>query len=227
MNIGTNEVILLIKAILGFTFIQVIFRLNKSFLFIAIVLNLILVSVFGAKLISLFGFVTNNGNVFYAAVFFATQLVVEHYGKKAAYRSVLLGASAIVFFMLMAQLTILKVGQPETMQVDHAIQILFNTAPRVAAASLIAFCISQVVNVSLFSYLRQRTKGRLLYLRINVSNIVGQLADSLLFFTIAFLGLVSTADFIQLMVVGYLIKVGLGLLSTPFFYLQKSKLAQT
>lgn len=219
---STNEIILLVKAVLSFTFIQTVFRLSKSSLLVVIVLNLLLVSVFGGKLISLFGFITNNGNVFYASVFFATQLVVEYYGKKEGYKSVMLGVGSILFFLLMSQLTILKIGEPQTSAIEQAIHILFTISPRVAIASLVGYLVSQMVNIHLYGLLKEKTHGKKMYLRINVANIAGQLVDSILFFTIAFFGTTTTSAIIEFAAVGYVVKVLLGALSTPFFYLGRS-----
>lgn len=215
----TNELITIVKILLSFTFIRLIFSLNKHFLYISIVLNLLLVSIFGAKLISLFGFITNNGNIFYASVFFATQLIAEQYGRKEAYKSIWIGAASIIFFMLIAQLTILQLGDPSTQRVNSAINILFQAAPRIAVASVIAYVVAQFVNISLFSYIKSKTSGKLLFLRVNLANIVGQLVDSLIFFSVAFYGTGPLSSFIQILIVGYVMKVVVGFLSTPFFYL--------
>lgn len=214
----TDELIFLIIAVLDFSFVLVASRLGKSWLIGAIVLNLLLISVFGAKLVSVFGFVTNSGNVFYAAVFFATQLLVERYGVHEAHRSILLGTFSILFFILMSQLIILTQGRAETQAVNLAIETLFHQAPRIAFASLIAYVISSLINIELFDLIKVKTKGRFAWLRLNLSNITGQLADSLIFFTVAFFGMVSPQTFLQTLIVGFLLKVGAGGLTTPFFY---------
>lgn len=215
----TNEIIFVTAAILDFALIITILRLDKSYMFVVIALNILLVGVFGAKLAPLFGFVTNIGNVFYAAAFFATQLLVERYGKKEAQKSIWIGACSVVFFMLMAQLTILTAGLPATRGVNNAIDVLFAAAPRVALASFIAYVVSQTTNIWLFSFIRKKTEGKQLYLRVNTANIVGQAIDSVLFFAIAFYGIISVPMLLQAIFVGYTLKVFAGAISTFFFYL--------
>ncbi|OGE32215.1 hypothetical protein A3C59_04225 [Candidatus Daviesbacteria bacterium RIFCSPHIGHO2_02_FULL_36_13] len=219
----TNELIFFMIALIDFTFIQVVFRFGKPYVFAVIILNILLISVFGAKLIEIFGFTTNIGNVFYAAVFFAAQLLVEGYGKKEAYNTIWLGVVSVVFFILMAQFVIFTIGIPETRVVNSAIDDLFQAAPRVAIASIFAYIISQAVNISLFSYLKAKTGGKYLYLRVNLTNIVGQAIDSLIFFSIAFFGVIPFPTLVQVMLIGYGLKVFAGALSTPFFYLLDSK----
>src|SRR5947208_832982 len=102
----TNELLFFIIAVLDLSFILIISRLGKSWLTTAVAVNILLISTFGAKLVMLFGYTTNVGNVFYACVFFATQLLVERHGLKEGYKSIWLGVSAIIFFILMSQLII-------------------------------------------------------------------------------------------------------------------------
>lgn len=222
----TNELLFLTRALIGLLVAAAVARLGRSWLVVMIVLDVVLIGVFGAKLITLFGLVTNTGNSLYAAAFFATQLLTEHYGKKEALRSIWIVVWAMIFFMLMGQFTLLTVGIAETQAVNQAIDTLFSAAPRVAAASVIAFILAQLVNINVFSYFHKQTHGRKLWLRVNGSNIVGQAVDSLIFFTIAFWGVVSTPVLIQTMLVGYGLKVGVGLISTFFFYLSAPPLDQ-
>ncbi len=218
----TNELIFTIIALLDFPSVLVIARLGRSWLVASIILNVLLISVFGAKLVSIFGFVTNSGNVFYAAVFFATQLLVEHYGKQEGYKSIFVGVLSIIFFILMSQLIILTLGLAQTEAINHAIETLFQAAPRIAFASLLAYAFSQTINIWIFDYLKHKTAGKLAWLRVNLSNLTGQLVDSLIFFTVAFYGKLPPGVLFQTLIVGFLLKVAVGAVSTPFFYLNLS-----
>ena len=80
-----NELIFILTVGGVFGFLLLCFLLGRRWLYAAIAINLILIGVFGAKLISLFGHITNVGNIFYVAVFFVGQLLVEHYGKEEAF----------------------------------------------------------------------------------------------------------------------------------------------
>ncbi len=215
----TNELIFTIIAILDFFCILVVARLGKSWLVATVILNILLISVFGAKLISVFGFATNSGNVFYAAVFFATQLLVEHYGREEGYRCIWVGVLSTIFFILMSQLIVLTSGLTASSNVNAAVEVLFATAPRIAFASLSAFIFSQLVNIRVFDYLKRRSGGKRPYIRVNMSNFAGQLVDSVIFFMIAFYGLLPFDVLFQTLIVGFLLKVVVGALSTPFFYL--------
>src|SRR5258708_4996057 len=133
----SNELIFIITIIVIFGFIRYCFFEGRRWLQASVVVNLILISVFGAKLISVFGVVTNVGNIFYAMVFFATQLLVEHYGKDEGRKAVWIGLSFVVFFVAMGQLTVRYIGVAESAAASRAIDTLFTFTPRVALASIV------------------------------------------------------------------------------------------
>jgi uncharacterized integral membrane protein (TIGR00697 family) len=72
-----------------------------------------------------------------------------------------------------------------------------------------------------FHAIRQRTGGRLLWLRNNASTVVSQLLDSAIFCTIAFWGLFPVNVFWEIMLSTYVIKVAVAALDTPFIYLAR------
>ena len=215
----TNELIFFAIALIDLVFVLIASRLGMRWLFVSIVLNLLMISIFGGKLVSRFGFVSNSGNVFYACVFFATQLIVEYYGKKEAEKSILLGATAVIFFVIMSQLVVLTIGTPETRIVSIAMDTLFKAVPRVVAASIVAYLVSQTVNINLFSYLSNKWKKKMLFLRVNLTNIVGQSVDSVIFFAIAFYGVIPNTNLVQAIFAGYVIKIAVGFFSSIFFQL--------
>jgi uncharacterized integral membrane protein (TIGR00697 family) len=112
----TNGLIFFITVLISLFFILLMLRLGKQGLAGLIVANIILVSTFGALLIPLFGLITNAGNVFYASIFLAAQIITEHYGRKAAFKSVWVGFGALVLFVLLAQYSIRLVGAPGSSQ---------------------------------------------------------------------------------------------------------------
>jgi uncharacterized PurR-regulated membrane protein YhhQ (DUF165 family) len=76
-----NELIFIGAVVAALLFVFLAARLGREWLLCSIIANLLLVAVFGAKLISLWGFVTNVGNVPYACVFLATDFLLERYGR--------------------------------------------------------------------------------------------------------------------------------------------------
>ena len=194
------------------------FTLGKEFLYASICANLILIGTAGPKLIAIFGFTTNAGNVFYAAVFFATYLLIEHHDQKPGVRAIWIGSSAAVLFLIMTQLTLNFGSAPEGQAVSEAFKSIFRVTPRVALASISAYIIAQYLNVRLYHIWKQQTEKAFLWLRAGLTVVIAQMVDSIIFFMVAFLGVVSSEAVIQSLTTGYIIKVAVGFISIPLLY---------
>ncbi len=214
-----NQLIFFTTTAISLFFILFMLRLGKEGLTGVIVTNIILVSSFGALLIPLFGLVTNAGNVFYASIFLTGNVLAEHYGRKAAFKSVWVGFSALVLFVLMGQYSIRLVGAPNTEGLAAAMHSVFAAVPRIALASISAYLVSQNLNVWLFDTLHQKTGKKLLWFRTLLSSAVGQLVDSILFFSIAFAGTIPRSELFQSLFTGFGVKMVVAVIGIPFLYL--------
>ena len=202
----SNELIFIITTVGIFGFVLYCFLRGRRWLHAAIVINLIMISVFGAKLVNIFGGVTNVGNIFYVAVFFAGQLLVEHYGIKEGKRSVWLGFFSVLFFVIVGQLTVLYTGIPESDSASRSIETLFKFTPHLALASLLAYLFSQSLNIRLYAYLKGKNWSTL-WRRSLMSNIAGQFLDSVIFFSVAFIGSVTGGILFSAILTGFLVKI--------------------
>lgn len=214
----SNETLLILTALLNIIFIFSVARLKVEWLFASVIVNLILVSVFGIKLVTLFGVTTNIGNIFYACVFLATYFILEKNGKSDGLKTIWFGSICMLLFITMSQLVVLFAGVSTSDVVSSAIINLFSFSTRITCASLLAFIFAQYVNISIYEWIKLRRHGKSLWIRSNVSNIIAQLFDSLLFFSIAFPDL-SWPVLIQAIFGGWIIKILIVSLGTPFLYL--------
>ena len=211
---------MVILALVGVCVVFIAARLGSRWLFSTIAVNLILVSVFGSKLITVFGLITNAGNVFYACVFLATYFLLERRDKKNVLQTMWFGVGFVVFFVVMSQFVTHFSSPYPNDAVNDAIQTLFVLSPRIALASILAFIFAQYVNISIYTWLKTRMTDKFLWLRSNGANIVGQLIDSSLFFTIAFLDLSGPA-LLQAIFAGWFIKTLVVFLGTPLLYFDR------
>ena len=83
---------------------------------------------------------------------------------------------------------------------------------------MVAYLISQHLDVWIFNKIKQKTGGKMLWLRNNGSTLISQLVDSAIFTIIAFAGVYPLWE---LMLFTYIIKVIVAVLDTPFMYLAK------
>jgi queuosine precursor transporter len=163
------------------------------------------------------------GTTTFATVFLVSDIITEHYGKKAAQRGIWLGfASQIVVTILM----VLTLGHPPLPHdpAQSAMEVLFLPSPRLTLASLISFVISLMVEIQIFNALNKYTHRRHLWLRTSLSGIMGTLVDNTVFSTLAWVVFapqpVSWRTLILTYILGtYAARVLIAIVSTPILYL--------
>lgn len=77
---------------------------------------------------------------------------------------------------------------------EDSFNFVFGLAPRIAIASLLAFLVGSFLNAYIMSKMKVASQGKHFSLRAIISTLVGESADSLLFFPIAFGGLIPATD---------------------------------
>jgi len=214
-----NELLLVMTAMVSALFVVGGWRLGKERLYSVMIVFLILITAVGGKIVTFFGHATNTGNIFYASVFLATYFIIERFGKREGVYSIWVGVAGVLFFSVFIRITVALIGVPDSTQISDALSVAFAPVSRLALASLCAYVISQTLNVYLYLYQKERTQGKYLWVRANASNAVAQVLDSVIFFTIAFWGTVSPANIWDILLTGFVIKVGFMFLASPLLYL--------
>lgn len=131
------------------------------------------------------------------------------------------------FFTLIASTImmqmVLKFEPQATDFAQESMQTLFGLMPRLAAGSLLAYLISQFLDVQVYGYLRRRFgASNQFWIRTNVSTGVSQLIDSVVFCTIAFAGLYTLNEWLQIVFTTYIFKFIISVVSTPVLYWARS-----
>ena len=193
---------------------------GKFGLYALIVASIIAANIQVLKTVQLFGLVATLGNVLYGSIFFATDILSEVYGKKAARRGVWLGFIGMTLMTLWMQIGLRFIPDISDFSQDSLLTI-FGLMPRIAAGSMIAYLISQHHDVFAFHFWRNRTKGRFLWLRNCASTMVSQAIDTIIFCAIALWGLFDTNVWVQILATTYFLKWIVAIIDTPFIYLAK------
>jgi uncharacterized integral membrane protein (TIGR00697 family) len=189
-----------------------------------IVFSLLLANIMGPKLTMVFGLQTSMGVIIYSSIFFATDLLSEKYGRAEAQRAVLLGFFISIALVLMTQLSMLYMPTtaPETAEfastVHAATVTLFDYTPRFVFGSLLAYLLSQSLDVWIFHKIRAATGGKHLWLRNTGSTLLSQAADTLIYGLVVWWGLVDLATALQLAAAKYVFKFAIAVIDTPFIY---------
>jgi uncharacterized integral membrane protein (TIGR00697 family) len=193
---------------------------GKTGLYVVIVASIITANIQVVKTVEIFGFVATLGNVLYGSIFFATDILSEVYGKKAARRGVWLGFIGMLLMTLWMQLGLRFIPHASDFA-QGPLATIFGLMPRIAAGSMVAYLVSQHHDIWAFLYWKKRTKGRFLWLRNNASTMVSQAIDSIIFCSIALWGLYDTDTWLQILVSTYVMKLIVAAVDTPFLYLAK------
>ncbi len=216
-----NELLWAGFAVLDLTITLVIYRLfGKTGLFGIIVFNLLLCNIQVLKTVELFGLTTTLGNVLYAGVFLATDILGEMHGAKEARRGVLLGFVTLLMATAYMQIALRFTPAPDDFAQPY-LEGIFGFLPRLAIASMTAYLISQWHDVWAFHFWKRRTSGRALWLRNNASTLVSQTLDSAIFCTLAFWGEFPPRVLAEIMLTTLLFKAFVALLDTPFIYMAR------
>lgn len=183
--------------------------------------SLLLGNLLGSKLIEIFGIVTSVGLFGYPVTFLITDIVEEVRGKEVTKIFVHAGFLSLCIAVLFV---FVSTGLPPSPLYPHneAYNYVFSNSLRLILASMIAFVISQHHDIWAFNFWKQKTNGRYLWLRNNLSTIVSQLLDSIIFMFIAFYRATPELGAVQIfyMIMPlWTLKVVFALLDTPFVYL--------
>lgn len=224
-----NQEILWLVTLLADLFCTILlYRLfGKTGLQVAIAFSILLANLQGPKLTIIFGLQTSLGVIFYASIFFATDVLSENYGKKAAQDAVQMGFIVSIIMILMMSLALLY--QPSTQlgtaeiskEIHNAFATIINFTPRFLIGSLLAYYISQRFDVWAFHYIKQQTGEKHLWLRNNLSTMSSQIIDTTIYSLVAWWGIVDLKTAIQLGLVKYLFKIIISIIDTFFIYWAK------
>ena len=156
----------------------------------------------------------------YPITFLITDIISEIFGKKSANQVVIAGIFAS-FFSIGILLLAGKVPAIETSPVDDAtFQKVFAMSPLAVLASMIAYLSAQFVDIRIYHFWKNLTKGKHLWLRNNFSTFASQIIDSttVILLLCAF-GLLPWELFWGLVVSSVIFKILVAAFDTPFLYL--------
>ncbi|WP_178985918.1 queuosine precursor transporter [Winogradskyella helgolandensis] len=173
------------------------------------------IEIFGSKL-----FEISVGILPYPITFLITDLISEIYGKKRANDIVIVGIFASLFSLLIIY-TASNVPATTWSYVDNNIfnQVFGNTSLAVFA-SMVTYLFAQFVDIQIYHFWKRVTKGKHLWLRNNFSTWFSQFIDTLTIVSLlCSFGIIKWENFAGLLISGFIFKVLVAVLDTPFLYL--------
>ena len=165
-------------------------------------------------------YIFGAGVLFFPISYLFGDILTEVYGYARSRKVIWAGFGALIFASLMAW-AITQLPDSPTMSTEQrqAINTIFGQTPRIVAASLMGFWAGEFVNSFVLAKLKLITSGRFLWMRTIGSTVIGEIADSAIFYPVAFFGVWSNEQVISVMIGNYFIKVLWEVLATPFTYI--------
>lgn len=154
-------------------------------------------------------------------VLVATDIMNEYFGREGVKRITLITVAMISYCFVILYLAMQVPAASFSPVNDETFKIVFGQSLWIIFGSIIAFAISQLIDVTVFWLVREKTKGKMLWLRTTGSTIVSQLIDSVMIIGIAFWlpGKVKTSDFLNVAMTNYSYKLIIAIGMTPVIYL--------
>lgn len=183
--------------------------------------NAIVAELIGGKLIEIGPFILSVGILPWPIVFVATDLINEHFGKSGVKKLTFLTTGLIIYSFIVLFFAMIIPASGVSAVSNDAFNQVFGQSMWIIVASVIAFVISQLLDMSLFHFFNRLTQGKHIWLRSTGSTVISQLFDSFIVSGIAFwmTGKVSTSDYINMAGTGYGFKLILAIALTPLIYL--------
>ena len=185
---------------------------------VVLFVSLLLISNISAvKLIAAGPLILDGGIFLFPLVYVIGDVLAEVYGFRAARRAVLL-AFAIAALAAFTFWLVQVVPAADAWGNQEAWESVLGFVPRIVVASLSGFLVGQLLNAYVLVRIKERTDERKLWVRLLGSTAVGQIADTVVFCTIAFYGVITGAEFFNYVITGYVYKTLIEALLLPVTY---------
>jgi queuosine precursor transporter len=173
------------------------------------------IEVFGSNL-----FEISVGILPYPITFLITDLISEIYGRKRANDVVVAGIFASLFsvgIILVADVVPALDNSPLD---DKTFKFVFSKTIIAVGSSMFAYLFAQFIDIRIYHFWKNLTQGKHLWLRNNFSTWISQFVDTLSIISLlCYFEVLPWSSFKGLLISGFLFKVLVAFLDTPFLYL--------
>lgn len=187
----------------------------------ALFVTLYLVSnVMAVKVISIFGlFYFDAGTITFPFAYMLGDVLTEMWGFKTAKKVIWMTFFCNIIMVICTQIGVWLPSPDYLDETAQAYNQIFTYVPRIVIASLTGFLLGELSNAWLMEKIKEKTKGKKLWVRTIGSSAVAYWFDSLPFVLIAFLGVVTTHDLLMMILFQYAAKLIIeAVFGTPMAY---------
>lgn len=175
---------------------------SVSFMIMGILFCVCLVAsnLLGTKIMQVGPFPLTAGVIVFPISYIINDCIAEVWGFRKARLIIWMGFLMNFFVVALGGIATV-IPAPPFWQGEEAFHFVFGLAPRIAVASLSAFLVGSFLNAWVMSRMKLRDRERRFSLRAVLSTLVGEGADSLIFFPLAFGGLMPVSELAKMMLI--------------------------
>lgn len=216
-----NELIIGIEIIVLFSILLLCKKLfGKTGVIVWVSLATVLANIITAKNANIFGLSTAIGTVMFASTFLATDILTECYSPKDAKKAINIGLFSNIILIVSTQIALLY--KPSEFDYAHeAMNTLFSLNLRISIASAVMYYIANMADIYVFSKIRQKTDGKMLWLRNNVATILCNCLENFGFIGLAFAGVYNVQTILTIAISTSIVEAIVAVCDTPFLYLAR------
>ena len=175
-------------------------KVSVPFMLLGILFNVCLIAanLLETKVIQVGSITVTAGLLVFPISYIINDCIAEVWGFKKA-RLIIWSGFAMNFFVVALGLIAVALPAAPFWEGEQHFDFVFGMAPRIVVASLLAFLVGSFLNAYVMSKMKEASGGRNFSARAIWSTVVGETADSLIFFPIAFGGLIAWPELLVMM----------------------------
>ena len=216
-----NVLLIFINIIVTFSLVILIEKVfKKEGLYVWAAIALIMANILECQTVGLFnGFTSTCGNVLFASVFLATDIMSEKYGSEYSKKAIRLAVFSMIAFTVIMQIGLLFTPD-ETDFAHESMATLFGLNLRISISSIVMFFISNNLDIFLFEKIKKKLPNQL-WLRNNVATMISNVLENYFFIFFAFVGLYDIPTMLNIATTISVVEIVIAVFDTPFLYISK------
>ena len=182
-------------------------KVSVPFMLLGILFNVCLIAanLLETKVIQIGSLTVTAGLLVFPISYIINDCIAEVWGFKKA-RLIIWSGFAMNFFVVALGLIAVAIPVAPFWEGEEHFDFVFGMAPRIVAASLMAFLVGSFLNAYVMSKMKVASRGRHFSARAILSTLVGETADSLIFFPVAFGGIIAWRELLIMMCIQIILK---------------------
>lgn len=182
-------------------------KVSVPFMLLGILFNVCLIAanLLETKVIQIGSLTVPAGLLVFPISYIINDCIAEVWGFKKA-RLIIWSGFAMNFFVVALGLIAVAIPAAPFWEGEEHFDFVFGMAPRIVAASLMAFLVGSFLNAYVMSKMKVASRGRHFSARAILSTLVGETADSLIFFPVAFGGIIAWRELLIMMCIQIILK---------------------